>query len=186
MDDHAHHTYFYTTTIFSFIIYSVVSKIYKCENKDITNSPRAAHMCDTLENTSNRQLHHPATLCYNLSISYRTFPDTHQYGSHRQANWDQLQNTMMLHYSTLFTKVIAYYVYRLQHHNYDYISEMVVLTFILCFKLTSFSLFVNAGFLEHKPWAQHQNFCDQIKLLSSYLHVPVQINFRIRYNTLIL
>ena len=38
-----------TTTIFSvFSIYSVVTKIYKCENKDITNSPRAVHTCDTL------------------------------------------------------------------------------------------------------------------------------------------
>ena len=38
-----------STTIFSvFSIYSVVTKIYKCENKDITNSPRAVHTCDTL------------------------------------------------------------------------------------------------------------------------------------------
>ena len=38
-----------TTTIFSvFSIYSVVTKIYRCENKDITNSPRAVHTCDTL------------------------------------------------------------------------------------------------------------------------------------------
>ena len=41
-----YHYYYHIFLVFS--IYSVVSKIYKCENKDITNSPRAVHMCDTL------------------------------------------------------------------------------------------------------------------------------------------
>ena len=40
-----HRVRFTTTTIFSvFSIYSVVTKIYKYENKDITYSPRAVYV----------------------------------------------------------------------------------------------------------------------------------------------